>query len=74
MPKPRYTNLLPMKKVCLICMPYGMPKLIFSISLYGYSSVPFYLFKHIKALMKSFLINILNSTYFLCKNFYIIII
>ena len=29
-----------MKKVCLIGMPYGMPKLIFNISLYNYSSIP----------------------------------
>ena len=40
MPKLHYTCLLPMKKVCLIGMPYGMPKLIFNISLYNYSSIP----------------------------------
>ena len=38
MPKLHYTSLLPMKKVCLIGMPYGMP--IFNISLYNYSSIP----------------------------------
>ena len=31
MPKLHYTSLLPMKKVCLIGMPYGMPKLIFNL-------------------------------------------
>ena len=36
MPKLHYTSLLPMKKVCLIGMPYGMPKLIFNISLYNW--------------------------------------
>ena len=41
MPKLHYTSLLPMKKVCLIGMPYGMPKLIFNISLYNYSSLKF---------------------------------
>ena len=72
MPKPRYTSLLLMKKVCLISMPYSMPKLIFNISLYGYSLIPLYPFGHIKELMKSYSLNALNSTYFLCKYFYII--
>lgn len=39
MPKLHYTSLLPMKKVCLIGMPYGMPKLILtfhSITIHQY--------------------------------------
>ena len=59
-----------MKKVCLI----SMPKLIFNISLYGYSLIPLYPFGHIKELMRPYSLNALNSTCFLCKYFYIIII
>ena len=61
-------------KVSLISISYGIPKFIFNVLPHYYLSIPFYPFEHIKELMRPYSLNALNSIYFLCKYFYIIII